>query len=146
MFRLLETRRVPWVLLENVVGLLDRTGSAEPAVSFVASHLERLGYAWAQRVVAAAPFGLPQRRRRVFLVASLWGDPRDVLLSQNYVCLGACATAFGSPCAECFACAGDVAVRRGAGRRRARSRARGRRCHARCRRCCRWRCRAVTGG
>jgi len=93
--------RVPWVLLENVVGLLDRSADGPPAVAYVCSELERLGYSWAQRVVSSAAFGVPQRRRRVFIVASLHGDPRDVLLAQNYNCLGACAAAFGQPCAEC---------------------------------------------
>ena len=27
-------------------------------------------------------FGVPNRRRRVFLLASLYSDPRDVLLTQ----------------------------------------------------------------
>ena len=30
----------------------------------------------------SAAFGVPHRRRRFFLVASLYGDARDVLLSQ----------------------------------------------------------------
>jgi site-specific DNA-cytosine methylase len=93
--------RVPWVLLENVCGLLDKNGDSAPAIAFVVDELERLGYSWAQRVVASAGFGIPQRRRRVFIVASRHGDPRDVLLAQNYACLGACAAAFGAPCAEC---------------------------------------------
>lgn len=33
--------------------------------------------------VAAAGFGLPNRRKRVFIVASLHGDARDVLLTQG---------------------------------------------------------------
>ena len=42
-------------------------------------------------------FGLPQRRRRVFVVASLHGDPRDVILSQNFRCRsGQCAAAKGA--------------------------------------------------
>ena len=93
--------RVPWVLLENVPGLLDRTADGPPAVAFVVDELERLGYSWAQRVLSSAAFGIPQRRRRVFIVASLHGDPRDVLLAQNYACLGGCTAAFGAPCSEC---------------------------------------------
>jgi len=93
--------RVPWVLLENVPGLLDRSSDGQPAVAYVVDELERLGYSWAHRVVSAAAFGIPQRRRRVFIVASLHGDPRDVLLAPNYTCLGGCSQAFGAPCAEC---------------------------------------------
>lgn len=39
----------------------------------------------------------------MFVVASLHGDPRDVLLSQNARCEGACARA-SSQCYECFHC------------------------------------------
>ena len=87
-FRLLQgaidaKRPVPWVLLENVEALLDRQSGRLPAVHYVAGALEALGYSsWAQRVVSAAGFGLPQRRKRVFIVAAWHGDARDVLLSQ----------------------------------------------------------------
>jgi DNA (cytosine-5)-methyltransferase 1 len=42
-----------------------------------------MGYHWAYRVVDSYSFGLPQRRERVFLVASLEGHPEDVLLSDD---------------------------------------------------------------
>src|SRR5690606_24610207 len=38
---------------------------------------------WAYRVVNTMAFGLPQRRRRVFLVASRDLDPRGVLLADE---------------------------------------------------------------
>ena len=87
-FRLLQgaiaaKRPVPWVLLENVEALLDRQSGRLPAVHYVVGALEALGYcSWSQRVVSAAGFGLPQRRKRVFVAASWHGDARDVLLSQ----------------------------------------------------------------
>lgn len=87
-FRLLDDsirrgRPVPWVLLENVEALLDRHGDTPPAVHFVTAALEALGYhSWAQRTVCSAAFGVPNRRKRVFIVASWHGDARDVLLSQ----------------------------------------------------------------
>ena len=49
----------------------------------VVGQLETLGYRWAYRVVDAMAFGLPQRRRRVFLVASSVGNPADVLLADE---------------------------------------------------------------
>lgn len=62
---------------------MDRTHGEQPLVHHVTSRLEALGYhSWAQRVVNSAAFGVPNRRRRVFIVASLHGDARDVLLSQ----------------------------------------------------------------
>ena len=93
-FRLLAKFKVPWVLLENVVGLLHWHMKDDPpqppAVSLIVTELEKLGYLWAHRVVGLTGFGVPQRRRRVFIVASLHGDPRDVLLAPQAVCLGQC--------------------------------------------------------
>ena len=49
----------------------------------IMAELERLGYRWAYRVVDARAFGLPQRRERVFIVASLDDDPRRVLFADE---------------------------------------------------------------
>jgi DNA (cytosine-5)-methyltransferase 1 len=70
-----------WIVLENVpfMLMLDR-GSAIRAVTRA---LERLGYAWAYRTIDARAFGLPQRRRRVILLASKDGDPRAALLGVD---------------------------------------------------------------
>ena len=69
-FRLLRNRKVPWVLLENVPGLLlwhlSGDQPQEPAISHVVEELENLGYSWAHRVISLTGFGLPQCRRRVF--------------------------------------------------------------------------------
>ena len=81
LFRLLEFRRVPWVVVENVYFMLHLARGA--AMEHVVSRLERLGYRWASRVVDSRAFGLPQRRRRVYIVASIDGDPRDVLLADD---------------------------------------------------------------
>lgn len=55
-------------------------------------------------LLPAAGFGLPNRRRRVFLVASLHGDARDVLLSPGTQrCTGGCMKAFGQRCYPCHA-------------------------------------------
>ncbi len=80
-FRLLEQQRVPWLVLENVPFMLQLAGGE--ALETVVLALERLEYRWAYRVVNARSFGLPQRRRRVFIVACQDGDPRDVLLSDE---------------------------------------------------------------
>jgi DNA (cytosine-5)-methyltransferase 1 len=53
------------------------------ALELITGELSRLGYAWAYRVIDAKAFGIPQRRRRWYLVASLSGDPRDVLLAGS---------------------------------------------------------------
>lgn len=49
----------------------------------IATALETLGYRWAYRVVDSRAFGLPQRRRRVYLLASLTDDPRSVLFADD---------------------------------------------------------------
>jgi DNA (cytosine-5)-methyltransferase 1 len=80
-FRLLSRQRVPWVLLENVPFMLQLAGGQ--AMEVVVSALEALGYRWAYRVMNSKAFGLPQRRERVYLLASLEDDPRDVLLAAD---------------------------------------------------------------
>jgi len=79
-FRLLQAASVPptWVVLENVPFMLQLDRGK--AMRVLVEALERLGYAWAYRVVDARAFGLPQRRQRVMLVASKTEDPREVLL------------------------------------------------------------------
>ena len=55
-----------------------------------------------------AGFGVPNRRRRVFLLASLHGDPRDVLLTQvpGQACLFLLAVQ--PPCCSCWMSADDA--------------------------------------
>lgn len=81
-FRLLDRSTVPAVLLENVPFMLRLDRGR--AMATVASALEARGYRWAYRTVDSRAFGVPQRRRRVFLLATLEGDPRDVLLSTDH--------------------------------------------------------------
>lgn len=80
-FRLIEQNRTPWVLLENVPFMLQLARGE--AMNVIAARLEALGYRWAYRVVDSRAFGLPQRRRRVYLLASLQGDPREVLFADE---------------------------------------------------------------
>lgn len=81
-FRLITRQRGPeWVLLENVPFMLrlDRG----QAMRHLTEALEGLGYRWAYRVVDARAFGLPQRRRRVVILASRTEDPRVPLFAQD---------------------------------------------------------------
>jgi DNA (cytosine-5)-methyltransferase 1 len=85
-FRLLEKRKgagdaVPWVVLENVPFMLQLGGGQ--AIRAIATEFERLGYRWAYRVIDTYGFGLPQRRERIYLVASTQGDPAEVLLVND---------------------------------------------------------------
>jgi DNA (cytosine-5)-methyltransferase 1 len=81
LFRLLEERRIPWVVIENVYFMLHLDNGS--GIAGILGPLEALGYRWAYRVVDTRSFGLAQRRRRVFIVASTSGDPRQVLLADE---------------------------------------------------------------
>ncbi|HEX7830732.1 MAG TPA: DNA (cytosine-5-)-methyltransferase [Thermoanaerobaculia bacterium] len=80
-FRLLEKRRVEWLLLENVSFMLQ-LGRGR-ALDVIMTELERLGYKWAYRVVNSRAFGVPQRRERIYILASLHHDPRNVLFVDD---------------------------------------------------------------
>ncbi|MBY0230757.1 MAG: DNA (cytosine-5-)-methyltransferase [Gemmataceae bacterium] len=81
LFRLLRRRPAPWLLLENVPYMLHlRQGEA---MRLLVRALEGIGYRWAYRVVDARGFGVPQRRKRLLLLASLAGDPCGPLLGQD---------------------------------------------------------------
>lgn len=80
-FRLLSRRRVPTVIVENVPFMLQLGGGN--AMRSITDEFERRGYRWAYRVVDSFGFGLPQRRERVFLVASRVVDPAVVLLVDD---------------------------------------------------------------
>lgn len=76
-FRLIDQSRPRWVLLENVSFMLQLDRGS--AMDRLVSAFEERGYRWAYRVVNSLAF-LPQRRERVFFLASTEGDPSDVLL------------------------------------------------------------------
>jgi DNA (cytosine-5)-methyltransferase 1 len=82
-FRLLDSRkRGPrWLLLENVSFMLQLDRGR--GMRFLVDELESRGFAWAYRVVDTIGFGLPQRRRRVILLASQTEDPREVLFADD---------------------------------------------------------------
>jgi len=67
--RLLEETKADCFILENVVGLLSSNNGADMAT--VVEALCELGYGIAWRVLDAQYFGVPQRRRRVFIVGCL---------------------------------------------------------------------------
>lgn len=81
--RLVEKRRrkLPWLMIENVPNMLalDRG----QAMAYLVQELGELGYRWAYRVVDSRFTGVPQRRRRVVLLASTLHDPREVLFADE---------------------------------------------------------------
>ena len=80
-FRLLEGRDIQWVLLENVPFMLHLENGR--AMRHLVDQLEVMGFRWAYRVIDARAFGLPQRRRRVVLLASREADPAEVLFADD---------------------------------------------------------------
>ena len=82
-FRLIENpKKSPgWLLLENVPFMLrlDRG----KAMHYLTDVLDSMGFMWAYRIIDARSFGIPQRRRRVVLLASRVHDPREILFNGS---------------------------------------------------------------
>ncbi len=57
-----------WIIIENVPGLLNSNGGEDFRI--LLQTLDELGYGVSWRVFDAKHFGTPQRRRRVYIVAS----------------------------------------------------------------------------
>jgi DNA (cytosine-5)-methyltransferase 1 len=72
-----------WLVWENVPGVLSSNGGRDFG-SFLAM-LGELGYGFAYRVLDAQYFGVPQRRRRVFVIGCLgdWRSAAAVLFERD---------------------------------------------------------------
>jgi len=80
--RITRELKPEWVVLENVLGLFSSNAGRDFAV--VLSSLAALGYFVAHRVLDSQFFGVPQRRRRVFIVGSLRkGGAAEVLFESQ---------------------------------------------------------------
>lgn len=79
-FRLAEEVRPARMLLENVQSIRFVHGGR--VLSYLMNEAERLGYAWAYRTLDSRGFGLAQRRRRFYFLASLVDDPGEALLAD----------------------------------------------------------------
>lgn len=82
---ILAKYRPKWVVWENVPGVLsDKTG----AFGSFLSGLSELGYGFAYRILDAQHFGVPQRRRRVFVVGCIgsWASAAAVLFESESLC------------------------------------------------------------
>lgn len=89
--RLADRLRPEWLVWENVPGVF----SANQGRAFGAflGGLEELGYGWAYRVLDAQFFGVPQRRRRVFVV----GNSRDARRAAAVLFERACLSGHPTP-------------------------------------------------
>jgi DNA (cytosine-5)-methyltransferase 1 len=83
-FMRLSARVCPtWILWENVPGLLSSNGGRD--FGSILGALGELGYGWAYRILDAQYCGVPQRRRRVFVVGCLgsWQLAAAVLFERH---------------------------------------------------------------
>jgi DNA (cytosine-5)-methyltransferase 1 len=81
--RLADATRAKWIVWENVPGVLSSNDGRDFG-SFLGG-LGEIGYGFAYRVLDAQYFGVPQRRRRVFVVGYFgdWRPPAAVLLERE---------------------------------------------------------------
>lgn len=81
--RLVEETQTEWFVIENVPGLLTSNKGADFGI--VLSTMAELGYSVAWRVLDAQYFGVPQRRKRVFIVGRRATDtsPAEVLFKRE---------------------------------------------------------------
>jgi len=81
--KLAQRTRPTWVVWENVPGVLSSNGGRDFG-AFLGG-LGEIGYGFAYRVLNAQYFGVPQRRRRVFVVGYLgnWRPPAAVLFERD---------------------------------------------------------------
>lgn len=81
--RLADRKRPRWLVWENVPGVLSIDGGR--AFGSILGGMAELGYGTAYRVLDAQHFGIPQRRRRVFVVGYLgdWRVAAAVLFERH---------------------------------------------------------------
>jgi len=95
LFELITSPKRLTVVIENVYFMLQLDSGR--AMEWLVDHFEGLDYRWAYRVVDTMGFGLPQRRRRVYMVASRDLDPRSILFTDNDAPLGASSPSLEHP-------------------------------------------------
>lgn len=87
-FGLVERLKPKWLVYENVPGLLSSKSGSD--FSALLTALAECGYGFAYRVLDSQFYGLPQRRRRIFLVGCRTGDWRHpaAVLFDGPSCFG----------------------------------------------------------
>ena len=84
--RIVSELRPRWVVIENVPGLLSSNGGADFAV--ILTGLDQLGFDASWAILDSQHFGVPQRRRRVFVVGGPRGRGAEQVLSLCESCGG----------------------------------------------------------
>ncbi len=75
--RLAREIKPPFVLIENVAGLLAQRN--RPFLGLIEAGMKRTGYTVSHRLFDTSEFGVPQRRRRILILAS---QDKDVTLES----------------------------------------------------------------
>lgn len=108
-----SSRSAPrWLVLENVPFMLRLDNGR--AIQSIVQALDGMGWAWAYRTIDARAFGLPQRRRRVILLASRESDPRPALFGTDAGPPKGAVTR--EPCLRLLLDGGEYWIRLGCGR------------------------------
>jgi len=74
MFRLARDKGIPYILFENVKGLLNHDKGR--TFGIILSVLDEMGYDCQWELLDSQNFGVPQHRERIFLIANLRSHPR----------------------------------------------------------------------
>lgn len=83
--RVIDELEPIWVVIENVPGLLSSNSGRDFAT--IVQWLVKRGYGVAWRILNAQYFGVPQRRRRVFIVGSFGnGRAAEILFESEGLC------------------------------------------------------------
>ncbi len=92
--RIIQELQPRWVVIENVPGLLSSNGGRDFAI--IVQGLVYCGYCIAYRILDSQYFGTPQRRERLFIVASLGnGSAAQILFEPT--CLSGNTQTFPPP-------------------------------------------------
>lgn len=91
--RILKAKRPMGFLLENVEGLVnhdmgDTKAPIGRTLTVILEHLEALGYKVSWRVLNAVDFGVPQQRKRIYIVGTLNDEPDLDVIRPTYKTLG----------------------------------------------------------
>jgi DNA (cytosine-5)-methyltransferase 1 len=80
--RVLNLWNPDWVVFENVTGIIEMESGA--FFHDIVTDFERAGYTCSQAVLNASDFGIPQRRKRLFLIGSKNGNEVDFSHTHVY--------------------------------------------------------------